>query len=99
MIAGAGAGCLARRQERTQTVIVTMGSIKRSIKVYLKVRLRAKNNDNREKKYYHDFKNHFERVITKENFVQNKIESDSPVYLDFKKDNRLTFRLSHAADQ
>ena len=36
-------------QERTQTVIVTMGSIvdsiERSIKVYLKVRLRAKNND------------------------------------------------------
>ena len=47
----------------------------RSVKVNLKVRLRAKNNDNREKKYYHVFKNHFEREITKENFVQNKIET------------------------
>ena len=35
--------------QETQTVIVTMGSIKRSRKVYLKVRLRAKNNDNERK--------------------------------------------------
>ena len=87
LIAGAGAGCLARRQERTQTVIVTMGSIQREkYKSIFKNIAQSKEQWQWEKKYYHVFKNHFQKsLITKENFVQNKIESDSPVYLDLKK--------------